>query len=79
MIDIYEVVNKLIGRIEPIGETNADNRSLENLKEMTDLVDKLVSDIDRIASNYKNNHQYSMKEASNVANDFLDSLGIDRE
>lgn len=32
MIDTYEVVKKIIGKIEPLGETNIDNDRFENLK-----------------------------------------------
>lgn len=76
MIDIYKVVKKLIGEIKPIGETNTDNKRLENLKVMTELVDSLLTDIDEIAYNYKNNHQFSMKRASDFASKFQDKIGI---
>jgi hypothetical protein len=74
--DIYNVVTKLIGDIRPIGETNIDNDRFENLKIMTGLVDKLLSDIDEITYHYKNNHQYSMKRAADFASKFYDHLGI---
>lgn len=76
MIDVYEVVKKLIGSIQPIGETQTDNRRLENLKAMTELVDKLLTDIDEIAHRYKNNHQYSMKTAAEYASKFYTDIGI---
>lgn len=75
MIDIYEVVKKLVGLINPVGETNIDNDRFENLKQMTDLVEKLLSDIDWLNS-YKNNHQFSMKRSAEFASDFQDSVGI---
>lgn len=74
---IYEVVKKLIGPIEPIGETHTDNDRFENLKVMTELVNNLVSDIDNVGYRFKNNHQFSMKRASEFASKFLsDDLGI---
>ena len=75
-MNLHEVVMKLAGPIDPIGETNADARRLENLKQLTELADRLVLDIDRIASSYKNNHQASMKAASEHCVKFLDDLGI---
>ncbi len=72
-MDYYEVVKKLVGRIEPIGETNEDGRRLENLKEMTSLVDKLVYDIADIA-NQGHRQEFSMKRASDYAGDFLAEL-----
>ena len=35
-IDVYKVVKKLIGEIDPIGETQTDDERFENLKAMTD-------------------------------------------
>ena len=75
-MNIYDVVIKLIGNIKPIGETNIDNDRFENLKIMTELVDELLTDIDRVAYRYKNNHQDSMKRASDFARKFQDSMGI---
>jgi hypothetical protein len=76
MIEIYEVVKKLIGEIDPIGETHTDDVRFGNLKIMTDLVDKLLTDIDSIGYNYKDNHQFSMKRASSFAQEFQDKMGI---
>jgi uncharacterized protein YaaR (DUF327 family) len=76
MIDIYEVVKKLVGAIEPVGETHTDNRRYENLKVFTELVDRLVTDLHDIKYNYKNNHQFSMKRASEYASKFLNELDI---
>lgn len=70
MIDVYEVVRRLIGRIEPIGETRTDDERFENLKEMCDLVDKLLIDIGCLHY-YKNNHQFSMKRAYEYASEFI--------
>jgi hypothetical protein len=72
---IYEVVVKLIGPIMPIGETNTDDERLENLKEMTNLVDRLIYDIGCVIHN-KNRPEYSMKKAGKFADDFFDSLGL---
>ena len=75
-MNIYDVVIKLIGIIKPVGETNIDNDRFENLKIMTELVDRLLTDIDQVAYQYKNNHQYSMKRASDFARKFQDNMGI---
>lgn len=72
---LYDVVKKLVGDIDPVGETNADEKRFENLKDMTQLVDMLVGDIDRVASN-KNRVEHSMKRAGQHADNFLTNLGI---
>lgn len=77
MIDIYEVVRKLVGNIRPVGESHTDTDRFNNLLELTDLVDKLLSDIDAVAYDYRNNHQHSMKKAAKFAKEFLDKIGIE--
>lgn len=73
---VYEVVTKLIGPIDPIGETNADDDRFDNLKELAILVDKLVYDIDAVIPN-KRRAEFSMKRAGEYADNFLTkSLGI---
>ena len=71
----YEIVKKLIGAIDPIGETNTDEKRLDNLENMTVLVDCLIADIDRVAMN-KGKPEYSINKAGEVASQFLDDLGI---
>jgi hypothetical protein len=75
VMEVYDVVKKLVGEIAPIGETNADNARFENLKAMTELVDKLLSDIDEVA-NRKTSHSYSIKRAGEYASAFFDRIGI---
>ena len=75
-MDIYEVVKKLVGPISPVGETYADNDRFENLKTMTELVDKLVFDINAVVPN-KDRVEYSMKKAGEFADKFLTDLGIE--
>ena len=70
-INVYEVVKKLVGEINPVGETNIDDRRFENLKVMTELVDELLMDIADMGVRCFNNHQYSMKKASDFAINFL--------
>ena len=44
-IDVHEVVKRLVGPIEPIGETQADAERLENLNDMITLLDDLLDGI----------------------------------
>jgi len=71
MIDVHEVVEKLVGEINPVGETNTDNKRFENLKVMTELANELLMDITDVGFRYRNNQQFSMKRASNFAKNFL--------
>lgn len=72
----YDVVRKLIGKVEPIGETNEDNIRFENLKELISLVDNLLIDIDDLEYKHKNSSQFSVKRAAELASKFLDKIGI---
>ena len=71
---IYEVVKKLVGHIEPIGETRTDERRLENLTKTIILVDKLVFDIGLVADGNKNRIECSMKKSGKLAHKFLHDL-----
>jgi len=72
----YDVVKKLIGEIAPQGETNIDQKRLENLKEMTELVDQLLTDISLVAAENRDRQEASMKEAGEFATKFLHEYGI---
>lgn len=71
---LHEIVKKLVGRIDPVGETNTDNDRYENLKVMTELVDALLTDIDMVAMYNKNRQEFSRKRAGGFASKFLDLL-----
>ena len=75
-MELYDVVKKLLGEIDPVAETNTDNARFENLKATTELVNKLLADIDHVAYSYKNRHEFSVKRASKFAGEFLTEFGI---
>lgn len=75
-MDIYEVVKKLVGEIDPVGETNTDNQRFENLKTLTELIDKLLTDVDRVAYNNKGSHEHSKLKAREFVLKFFDKTGI---
>lgn len=73
----YEIVKKLIGDIQPAGDSSIDPQRLQNLKDMCQLVNELVSDINDVAYRNKNAYQHSIKEMGNYADNFLTTtLGI---
>jgi len=74
-MDVYEVATKLIGPVRPVGETNIDNERFDNLKVMTELVDRLLKDIDDVAS-WKGRAEFSMNRAGKYADDFYTRIGI---
>lgn len=75
-MDIYDVVTKLIGPINPVGDTGVDEQRFENLKATTDLVNDLLRDIDAVAAANKDRYEASRKLAGRYASDFFDRIGI---
>jgi len=76
-MDHKEIVMRLVGPIDPIGETNTDNARFENLKVLCELVDDLVSAIDGVAYKHKDSYEYSRKRAADYASNFMTkNLGI---
>lgn len=67
------VVKKLIGPIQPVGESNEDKNRLKNLEDMCELVEDLMLQIREVAKS-KSNHQYSVKKIGEKANSFLAEL-----
>jgi hypothetical protein len=74
-MELYDVVMKLIGPVVPVGETKADEQRFENLKELTDLVDLLLTDIDTIAGD-AGRPEFSIRRAGEHCARFLDQIGI---
>ena len=78
-IDTHELVNKLIGPIDPVGEQHIDDKRLENLEAMTLLVDRLVESLHDIHYNHKDSQLMSEKRAADHVHKFLTNLGIENE
>lgn len=78
-MDIHEVVKKLIGPIDPVGETNTDNNRFKNLEAMTELVDALLRDIDVVTVDNLGRPEHSRNKAGEFASKFFDRIGITNE
>ncbi len=72
-MEIVDVIKKLVGDIEPIGETHTDSKRLDNLKVMTALVDELLENIYTVAKD-KDCHEYSRKQSGSFAHRFLEHI-----
>ena len=68
--EIADIVMKLIGEIEPVGETYTDEKRFANLLTVENTVDILLDEI-RFASESKNRVEYSMQKIGRNANDYL--------
>ena len=74
---IVEVINKLVGPINPIGESNTDSKRFENLELLCDVVNQLVTKIDKVSHDNRNAHESSIQKCATFAKEFLTkTLGI---
>ena len=73
---IYDIVAKMIGKVEPVGSTHVDDERFDNLAELTALTNLLLTDIMQTAE-YKSRHEHSMSKAGNSATKFLDYVKED--
>ena len=71
-VNIYELINNLIGNIDPIGESNEDEKRFDNLKEYTELIDKLMVNVRDVARSHEH-HAFSIQRSGKHARAFLDN------
>ncbi len=68
--EIIKVIDKLVGGIEPQGETNIDNERFENLKTLTEVLEHYHQKVYDV-SYYKKRQEYSVKRAGEFADKFI--------
>ena len=66
-----DVVNKLIGKIRPIGKSEVDSERFENLKNMCQLANDIIAEIDAVGYDFKDDKQGSIRKCSDYAQEFL--------
>jgi len=71
--NIYEVTQRLLGLIEPQGESNIDAVRFDNLQDTIDLTGRLINDIIYVAR-HKLRHESSMSRAGKKADNFITDL-----
>lgn len=72
---LIDVVKKLVGPIEPIGDSGADKERLSNLQAMTALIDGLLAEVSRVGVDNAGSYEHSVKHAGKFANDFIAYVG----
>lgn len=76
-MELIDIVNKLIGNIEPIGDAAIDCERFENLKAYCELINEMVRKVDDVACENENNTLASVKKANDYIGDFFtNTLGI---
>ena len=69
---IIEVIDKLVGGIRPIGETNYDNKAKQNLEVMIEVVGHYVDEICEIAQTHS--YMASIQDCQKIAETFIKGL-----
>ena len=69
---IVEVIDKLVGEITPIGETNYDDKVKDNLNMMIEIVGHYVDKIGEIAQT--DSYMASVQKCQKIAKDFVKGL-----
>jgi hypothetical protein len=72
-MDIFDVVVKLNGSVEPVGDSHIDERRLGNLRALCNLTAELLECIESVAES-TNDHMASVKAARDVATAFMADL-----
>ena len=70
-----EIIYRLSGKIEPVGETYEDDRRYNNLNNLCILVSNLVDDIIEVSKN-KERIEFSMKRQGKFAFNFLKNIEV---
>lgn len=79
IFNIFDIVEKLVGEIEPVGSTHVDKERFKNLKVMIKLMDDIYRELDHILYENKDMNEDSIKESVEYINKFFDRIGIPKE
>jgi len=69
-MELREIVNKLVGEINPLGCASRDPQRLENLKVMCNLITDLIEEVQYV-SRSKESYEGSVKTVGEYADKFL--------
>ena len=75
-MELFDIVLKLTGPIDPVGETHTDDARFENLKQVLELMKELHKKVDAIADANCDRGEYSMRRAGLECHEYLNWLGI---
>lgn len=70
-----EITRKLLGSIQPTGDSGRDKERLENLHNTIEVVHTLLEDIKMVARDI-NSYEHSVKLIATEADNYLKDLGI---
>lgn len=71
---ILKIIEKLNGKINPVGETNTDNERFENLENLCSMISTLLEKVEDVANENKDSYEFSRKRAFEYASNFLNNI-----
>ncbi len=74
MDNLHEIIMKLVGSIEPVGETHTDERRRKNLVCLIDTLYPVLRNIEDVARYNKDSHEASRKNIGELADSFLKNI-----
>ena len=74
---LLNVIIRLVGPIEPTGDSSLDNNRLDSINLLLSTMKQLHLVIDNIAYKYQNSKLASEQKICKAANEYLDWLGIE--
>ena len=77
-LSVTEIINRLFGKVIPVGETNEDAKRFENVQNYYEALCHIVSTL-KIASEYKNRPEYSMSKIGKECFDILKEFELTSE
>jgi hypothetical protein len=74
---IVEIIEKLIGSIEPVGDASIDGKREENLKVFIGVFEDMLNTLDNISYENRDFHQVSIKNSVALCDKALRDAAID--
>lgn len=71
---LTDTIMRLIGEVEPVGDTNVDAIRLMNMHRLQKLIEALIFEVQHVCI-YSNNKEYSMKSIGEDAVNWLRDEG----
>lgn len=72
---LSDMIMKLIGEVEPVGDSNIDMKRLENMHRLQELIESLIFEVNYVCA-YSDNKEFSMK---NIGEDAVAWLRKERD
>ena len=77
-MSISEILKKLLGEIEPYGDTTIDGKRYFNIQNYYEALCFIIAKL-KASAKLENRNEYSIKKIARECKDILQEFGIDKE